>query len=72
MASAEGGDRSNLTSSDSGQTARFGGGSPIGEDSFAMPVAAGEAEIELPAIEDVGDGHLCADSYMIAENVMRH
>ena len=71
MASTEGGDRSNLTSSDSGQTARFGGGSPIGEDSFAMPVAAGEAEIELPAIEDGDERHLFADSYMIAKNV-RH
>ena len=70
MTSTEGGDRSNLTSSDSGQTARFGGGSPIGEDSFAMPVAAGEAEIELPAIEDGDDGHLFADSYMIVENVI--
>ena len=57
-----------MTSSDSGQTARFGGGSPTGEDSFAMPVAAVEAGIELPAIEDGDDGHLFADWYMIAEN----
>ena len=70
MASAEGGDRSNLTSSDSGQTARFGGGSHIGDDSFAMPVATGDAEVELPAIEDADDSHVFADSCMIAENVM--
>ena len=70
MVSTEGGDRSNLTSSDSGQTARLGGGSPIGDDSFAMPVAAGDAEIELPAIEDGEDSRIFADSYMIAENVM--
>ena len=71
MVSTEGGDRSNLTSSDSGQTARFGGGSPIGEESFAMPVAVGEAEIELPAIEDGDDSHLFADSHLIAESVMK-
>jgi hypothetical protein len=70
MASTEGGDRSNLTSSDSGQTARFGGGSTAGEESFAMPVAAGEAEIELPAIEDGDDSHIDADSYVIAESVV--
>ena len=70
MASAEGGDRSNLTSSDSGQTARFGGGSPIGDDSFAMPVVAGDAEVELPAIEDGDDSQVFADSYMIVENVI--
>ena len=68
--SAEGGDRSNLTLSDSGQAARFGGGSPIGDDYFAMPVVAGEAEVELPAIEDGDDSHIFADSYRIAENVM--
>ena len=61
MASAEGGDRFNLTSSDSGQTARFGGGSPIGDESFAMPVTAGDAEVELPAIEDGDDSHVFAD-----------
>ena len=70
MASTEGGDRSLLTSSDSGQTARFGGGSTAGEESFAMPVAAGEAEIELPAIEDGDDSHIDADSYVIAESVV--
>jgi hypothetical protein len=70
MASAESGDRSNLTSSDSGQTARFGGGPPTGDDSFAMPVATGDAEVELPAIEDGDDSHVFEDSYMIAENVM--
>ena len=70
MASAEGGGRSNLTSSDSGQTARFGGGSPIGDDSFAMPVITGDAEAELPAIEDGDGSHVFAESYMIADNVM--
>ena len=70
MVSTEGGDRSNLTSSDSGQTARFGGGSLVGEESFAMPVAVGEAEIELPSIEDGDDSHIYAGSYVIAENVV--
>ena len=36
-----------------------------------MPVAVGEAEIELPAVEDGDDSHLFADSYMIAESVMK-
>ena len=46
-----------MTSSDSGQAARFGGGSPIGDDYFAVPVVAGEAEVELPAIEDACARH---------------
>ena len=71
VASTQGGDRSNLTSSDSGQTARFAGGPPVGEESFAMPVAVGEAEVELPAIEDGDDSHLFADSYLIADSVMK-
>ena len=72
MASGESGDRSNLTSSDSGQTARFGGGSPIGEDSFATPATMGGAEVELSAIEDGDDSRVFADSHMIAEMIWRH
>ena len=37
MTSAEIADQTNMTFSDNGRTARFGGGSPPGDDSFAAP-----------------------------------
>ena len=70
MASAESGDCTKLTSSDSGQTARFGGGSPAGDDSFAAPATMSGVDVELPSIEDGDDSHACADSYVIADTVM--
>ena len=71
MASAESRDQSNLTSSDSGRTARFGDGSPAGEEAFAVPTLTEGSREENPAIEDSVEGPEFAESYVIAEAVMR-
>ena len=52
MASAESGNGSNLIS-------------PGGEGPFATPATTGNARIEMPAIEDVDESHLFADSCII-------
>ena len=71
MAAALSGEQSNLTSSDSVHTARFGGISPAGDDhSFAAPILVTGPEVELPAIEDAEEGREFAQSYLIADAVM--
>ena len=62
MASAESRDQSNLTSSDSGRTARFGDGSPAGEEAFAVPTLTEGSREENPAIEDSAEGPEFAES----------
>ena len=71
MASAESRDQSNLTSSDSGRTARFGDGSPAGEEAFAVPTLIEGSREENPAIEDSAEGPEFAESYVIGDAVMR-
>ena len=63
MASVGSGDQSNVTSSDSGHAARFGGGSPVGDDSFAAPTMVTGPEVELQASEDAEEGPEFAQPY---------
>ena len=56
MASAGSGEQSNVSSSDSIHTARFGGGSPVGDDSFAAPTIVTGPRVEVQPTEDA-DGN---------------
>ena len=58
-------------SSDSGRTARFGGGSPTGEEAFAAPTLVSGPEEGPMALEDSTEGPEFADSYIIADAVMQ-
>ena len=64
--------QSNHASSDSGRTARFGDGSPAGEECFAAPtlIEGAREEADL-ALEDLVEGPEFAESYVIADAVMR-
>ena len=67
MASAGSADQSSCTSSDSGRTARFGGGSPTGDKAFAtLVVVSGPAE-EPIAIGDTTEGLEFVDAYFVAD-----
>ena len=70
MASAGSGEQSNMTSSDSVRTARFGGGSPVGDDSFAAPTMVTGPEVGVQAHENADEGPAFAQSYLIADAVM--
>ena len=72
MASTESRDQSNLASSDSGRTARFGDGSQAGEECFATPtLIEGAREEAKPALDDSVEGPEFAESYIIADVVMK-
>ena len=71
MASAGSGDQSNITSSDSGHTARFGGWSPVGgNEAFVAPTLVSGPDEEPVALEDVNGGPEFGNSYIIADAVM--
>ena len=71
MTSTESRDQSNLASSDSGRTTRFGDGPPV-EECFAAPtMAEGAREEASPVHEDSIEGPEFAESYIIADDIMK-
>ena len=59
IASAKSADQSSLASSNSGRTARFGGGSRLGDESCAAPTLVTGPQEERMALEDVTEGPEC-------------
>ena len=56
MVSAERAAQSNLASFDSGRAARFGGGSPVGDESFAAPTLVTGPQQERMTLADATEG----------------
>ena len=60
-----------MASSDSGRTARFGGGSPLGDESFAAPTLLTGPQEERMALKYVIVVPEFVESYIIVDAVMK-